>query len=325
MYSSEFYPVFIGACPRSGTTFLGDRLGVLLKGRVTPESQFKRRVLAALAEGDTKRAVDILDKSHVYRLWKDRPERDALIASKDTAEFFTRLVFPNGLKPGEAPIWIDHTPINFDDFSALSAAFPRARFINLVRDGRAIFASVRKLEWGPTTPIQTAIWWSARSAPGMAASLNFPNICRTVRYEDLVNSDVTIWNDLIHFVSGDASKHINASELSEHSGFEVPEFTRHQHALVGTAPSAARADAWQEDLLPREIELFEANAGALLETMGYTREYRYPRFASRWEMIRMGEWPVRVTAQIMTRIRLAKRWRKVKTPTGGKVGNPQRG
>jgi hypothetical protein len=325
MQFSEFSPVFIGACPRSGTTFLGDRLGALLKGRVTPESQFKRRVLSALAEGDTKRAVEVLDTSHVYRLWQDRPERDVLIASKSATEFFAQLVFPNGLKPGEAPIWIDHTPINFDDFAALRAAFPRARFINLVRDGRGVFSSVRKLEWGPTTPIQTATWWAARAAPGLGASLTFPNICRTVRYEDLVNSDAAVWSELVQFISGDTSQQVTASELSAQSSFDVPDFTRHQHAMVGAAPYAARAEAWRRDLSPREIELFEANAGALLETMGYAREYRYPRFASRWEMIRMCEWPVRITAQAMTRIRLARRWRKVKDPTGGKFGNPKGG
>ena len=313
----EMFPIFIGACPRSGTTFLGDRLGALLKGRVTPESQFKRRTLEALAKGDVDGAIAYLDASPMYRLWTRRPGREALRACTTASAFFTRLVFPDGLDPDEAPYWIDHTPVNLDDFAVLHEAFPNARFISLVRDGRAVFSSVRGLEWGPTTPLQTAPWWAARTAPGLGASLTYPHLCKTVRYEDLVSGDPEVWTDLVRFVTGDPTRSVSAQALATQSGFDVPDFTRHQHALVGSAPSAARAEAWRRDLAPREIELFEANAGALLDTLGYTRDYRFPRFATRGEMIRMGEWPVRITAQVMTRIRLARRWRKVKDPAKG--------
>ncbi|SDJ05268.1 Sulfotransferase family protein [Salipiger marinus] len=268
----------------------------------------------ALRDKNTERAVAILENHYTYRLWTKRPSRAALLACDTPSEFFAKLVFPDGLKPGEVPVWIDHTPINLDNFSLLRDAFPKARFISLVRDGRAVFSSVRKLEWGPTTPIQAASWWAARTAPGLAASLTYPELCMTVHYEDLVCGNPDNWTKLLRFVSEDDTRMVTIEDLAKQSGFDVPEFTKHQHALVGAAPSVTRAEAWRHDLSPREIELFEVNAGALLDTLGYDREYQFPRYASRGEMIRMGEWPVRITAQVLTRIRLARRWRKVKDP-----------
>lgn len=315
--ASGFLPVFIGACPRSGTTFLADRLGALLGARVRPESQFKRRVLAALAEGDRARAVATLDCDPGYRLWTDRPSKGELMGCSDAAEFFARLVFPNGPGPGEAPIWIDHTPINFEDFLALRDTLPNARFISLVRDGRAVFASVRGLEWGPKNPIHAAQWWAARTAPGLAAGLSTPDICRNVRFEDLVREDLAAWTDLVRFVTGDGQREVKRADLTLEGNFTLPEFTRHQHRLVGSAPSAARAEAWRKTLTPREVEIFECNAGALLDTLGYARDYRFPRFADRQEMLRMGEWPVRITMQPLKKFRLARRWRRVADPSGG--------
>ena len=314
MSVSEFVPVFIGGCPRSGTTFLGDRLGALLGARVTPESQFKRGVLAALADGDTARAVQVLDSHRVYRLWTERPAREDLLACTTAQSFFAKLVFPDGVPSDRAPFWVDHTPINFDDFVALRATFPQARFVNLIRDGRAVYSSVRGLDWGPTSPIQAAHWWAARVAPGLGASLTFPANCTTCRYEELTGSDPAAWTRLVRFVTNDAERSVNAEELSAKSVFNLPDYTKHQHTLVGSPPIAARAEAWRTALTPREIELFEAYAGGLLDTLGYCRAYRFPHFASRGEMIRMGEWPVRITARLASRLRNANRWRKVKAP-----------
>ena len=87
--------------------------------------------------------------------------------------------------------------------------------------------------------------------------------------------------------------------------------------LVGAAPSATRAESWRKNLSAREIEIFELGAGALLDTLGYARDYPFPRVATRSEKIRMGEWPVRISMQPMTKWKLARRWSKVEAPKKG--------
>ena len=139
----------------------------------------------------------------------------------------------------------------------------------------------------------------------------------TVRYEDLVRGDLTVWTNLLRFVSGDSEVLVSRDDLGAESGFDVPGYTRHQHQLVGTAPSATRAESWRKDLSPREIEIFELGAGALLDTLGYARDYPFPKVATRGEKIRMGEWPVRISMQPMTKWKLARRWSKVEAPRKG--------
>lgn len=307
-------PIFIGACPRSGTTFLGDRLGALLAGRVLPESQFKRPVLRAFLQKGPEAALAALDQERSYQLWRNRPPRAALQACTDARQFMTHLVFPDGV-PTDAPaIWIDHTPVNFEDFQMLRQVFPEARFVNLVRDGRAVFASVRGLEWGPSNPIHASRWWAARSAPGLAAGLTFPDQCLTARYEDLARGDLTAWSRLLGFLTEDPNRTVTQDELMAESGFALPDFTRHQHQMVGQAPSAASTDRWRIALTPRDIEIFEAGTGgALLETLGYDRVFPQARAARRNERIRMGEWPVRITMEPVKQVKQALRWSRVKS------------
>ena len=45
--------------------------------------------------------------------------------------------------------WVDHTPVNLKFFMHLVKHYERAKFIHIVRDGRAVASSVIPLEWGP--------------------------------------------------------------------------------------------------------------------------------------------------------------------------------
>jgi Sulfotransferase family len=63
----------------------------------------------------------------------------------------------------EADWWVDHTPTNLRFARLLTAWFPEARFIHIVRDpGRA--ASVMPLNWGPNTITEAALFWKRRMA-----------------------------------------------------------------------------------------------------------------------------------------------------------------
>lgn len=309
-------PIFIGACPRSGTTFLGERLGAILAGKVTPESQFKRDILAAFAEGYPEKIPAILDKSFYYRLWADRPAQSDLhdAIKKGIEPTFEQLIFPEGRADHPTGIWVDHTPVNFSLFNILRNVFPQARFVHILRDGRAVYASVRKLSWGPGNPIDGAWWWRAQASAGLAASQLHPDICMTVRYEQLVEGNLEEWGRLLRFLRNDPALEVTDEMINAASSYNVPDFTQHQHALVGAGLSANRAQAWKTELSPRDIEIFEANAGSLLDPLDYERLFPHARHASRMEKLRFGEWPVRVRADPIGRLASTLRRIRVKQP-----------
>jgi hypothetical protein len=62
--------------------------------------------------------------------------------------------------------------------------------------------------------------------------------------------------------------------------FSVPRHVQDQHSLVGTTPQAARAESWELQLSARQIEILEAEAGGLLQLLGYATIY-WPRVSGR--------------------------------------------
>ena len=88
--------------------------------------------------------------------------------------------------------WVDKTPLNEFHVRALHAAFPEARFIHMVRDPRAIFASRKQANIGvmetPGNPFRLSykIGQSFRLARQNQARLG-QSTCHVVRYEDLLS------------------------------------------------------------------------------------------------------------------------------------------
>jgi hypothetical protein len=171
-------------------------------------------------------------------------------------------------------VWVDHTPDNFDHALALTRHFPDCKFIHMVRDGRAVAASVLPLPWGPCTAEDAAGWWVRRIAVGLAAEQHFGERGQILRvyYHDLVQRPVETINRILDFLELPREEVL----LSDRASFLLPEFTKPQHTLVHQAPDVGRVDAWRKVLTHRQIEFFELTAGVLLTYLGFELESRYP-------------------------------------------------
>ncbi|MFN2383983.1 MAG: sulfotransferase [Gemmatimonadota bacterium] len=278
-------PIFIGGCGRSGTTLLGAMLGAHPDAVATPESPFKTEVLAglpaALGPADIERAARRIGNHFRYRLWQAAPEGTSMDApSADAAPsapypaLLLDLVrrYAAGRDKPAARFWIDHTPDNTAHAATLLALFPEARLIHLVRDGRAVAASVLPLDWGPNTITQAGRWWGQKLAYGLGAESS-PLAARVlrVRLEDVVREPAAA----LERISAFAGLAVHPAMLAG-GGFQVPEYSSAQHARVGQAPDPAVLTRWERTLSPRDIELFEWLTGDLLECLGYV-----PRFGAR--------------------------------------------
>lgn len=271
-------PILIGGCPRSGTTLLGAVLGTHRDCLATPESKFNPDSyrLAMNADGtvDLARALAVIREHWNFRLWDvvpDAEESAALAGSETYCDMVKRVVQVYGSRRGKpAPAyWIDHTPYNILHVPLLFQIYPDARLIHLVRDGRGVAASVMKLDWGPNTVEAAAQWWIVRVAHGLAAESYFgPERVLRVSYEALVRDPQTTMQQVCAFI-GVAWQ----PEMIAGTGFQVPKHSTRQHGLVGAAPQAARATAWQKELSPRQVEIFESVAASVLTCLGYDPHY----------------------------------------------------
>lgn len=291
---SVIRPLFIGGCERSGTTMLGAMVGAHSRSVCVPESHFIEHLLTqdgfdpeAIEPGKTLAAIVAHRR---YRLLWDLPlDSDAVDAAElgsTYAELLSWLVRAYGGRLGKtgALLWVDHTPSNFKRGLTMLRMFPEARFIHLVRDGRGVAASLLPLDWGPNDILSAADFWMARCAAGLAAELQLGSerVLR-VRYEDLLlNPEATL--RAIAVFAGLPYE----SAMTQGTGHGPSRYNQRQHRLVGQPPDQSRAHSWNRCLTPRQIEIFESEAGELLETLGYQPDYgiraRPPRPAELFRM-----------------------------------------
>jgi len=268
-------PVFIGGCDRSGTTLLASMLGAHEECLAVPENQFKIEVFrscqSAIGNIDLENILNRIRRHWRLRIWSLDIESVSVSQEEigtSCAELIEWLVKKYGEKVGKpAPrIWVDHTPSNIRYASTLLEHFPDAKMIHLVRDGRAVAASIMPLDWGPNTIHRAAHWWVQKVAYGLAAeSFWGENKIIRFRFEDLVRKTETSLRRLCSFLDIEYQP-----EMTKANGFTVPLYTYQQHVMVGKKPNAKRTNAWEAELTPREIEIFESEVGDLLYYLGYT-------------------------------------------------------
>jgi hypothetical protein len=164
-----------------------------------------------------------------------------------------------------ARYWVDHTPHNLAYCRRLADAFPDARFLHIVRDGRAVAASWIPLTWGPNTVVGAARQWMIHMAHGLAAEQSLPSAqVRRIRYESLVSEPDALMRELCAWLDLPFR-----AAMTEGKGFQVPAYTRNQHTLIGSPVDPERIARWRSKLRPREIEIFEHLTGDLLPNLGY--------------------------------------------------------
>jgi hypothetical protein len=285
---------------------LGAMLGGHPEAICPPEAQF---IIDCMPASNLSAAVDVdavLDdiKRHWrFRVWpfnlESRPSaaETANMSYRNVIEWVVAQYAIAHQRPAPK-VWIDQS-ILVRHIWKLLQLFPDARFIHLVRDGRAVAASIIPLDWGPKGVLSAARHWIEHLAHGFAAeaTLGADRIIR-VHYERVLAEPEATMKRISSFLGIEFYP-----AMLVPAGLALPEHTRHQHTLIGAPLDSKRIDAWRQSLTKREIEIYEAVAGDLLPLLGYELSSDHARPPSRAEAIglTLTEWLVRFS----DRIRLA--------------------
>ena len=245
----------------------------------TPESQFVVDAFKRFYQGDqigVSRALEHIQGHWRYKVW-ELPACLSQTAEQQNSiqEYANRIqalvqayAAQQGRPDDELAYWIDHTPENIRHALTLSRIFPEAKFIHIVRDGRAVAASIAKLDWGPRTIQESAKLWLKEVGLGLAAQHHFGQRLTLVRYEDLVLQPHDTLQQLCQFIGV-----CYEPDMVNGRGFKVPAYTAKQHELIGQKPDPSRIQQWHAGLSGRQIEIFEALAGDILRYLGYETVY----------------------------------------------------
>ncbi len=267
--------IFIGGCSRSGTTLLGAMLGAHSDIICSPESHFKIDVLRVLAKGNIdpqpSTLLALIQQHWRFKIWEldllpiesfNHDSSEPLLA-----ELLNWIIgqYAQQQEKKQATLWVDHTPENISYAQSLRELFPDARFIHIVRDGRAVAASIMPLDWGPNSIMKTSRWWMRMMSFGLAAEKALgPDCVMRLKYEDLVLKPESTMRAISQFLDIEFQP-----SMLYATGFNPPSYTTRQHKLVGNRPDASVVNRWESKLTPRQIEIFEHQTRDFLSFLDY--------------------------------------------------------
>ena len=255
-------PIFLFGAARSGTTFLGECVGML------PEVSYHHEPVATKAAG-----------RNVYEgTWGYQKSR---IFFRSIYAWLLRYELEGGLR------FCEKTPTNAFLLPFLGRAFPTAQFVHIIRDGRDVAASHIQEKWlradsalsgrrepggylnGPWAPwwvapedresfevgpdvLRMSMAWRRYTEAALADGPSLgPTRYREVRYEALMADPAAEGTRLLDFLG-------------------VEDAASRQKFLAALGRANPRSiGSWRRAFTPEQVAIIEADAGPLLRRLGY--------------------------------------------------------
>jgi hypothetical protein len=272
-------PFFIVGNDRSGTTML--RL-ILDRGpdvAIPPESMFLTDLAPAFARGEPRgaeaaaRLIDEVWRHPKVRLWelpRHPPDVPPGLGPRDAYRFIVEAPFrAYAAKHGKLR-WGDKTPHYVHHVEHLLELWPGSRFVVLVRDGRDVAISLRKMPFGPNNAWAAAPWWARGIRAGEQAQRAHPEAVLTIRYEDLAGRPADVVPRICEFLGLRYSREMLALEHADRS-----RIVRDQASWFPTLFDGINTTAvgrWEREMSVRDQRVFAARAGDELARLGYDVE-----------------------------------------------------
>ncbi|MEQ1825606.1 MAG: sulfotransferase [Pirellula sp.] len=282
-------PLIVGA-PRSGTTLLRLILDSHSSLAIPPETGF----LAPISENpqrfsNPESLLDFITAPETSPGWPDfHLNEDQLRASITGIQPFdlangVRRIYEQYSARFHKPRYGDKTPGYCFYMAGIEQLLPEASFIHIIRDGRAVAASLRPLWFSPGKDMASlARTWRLSIEAARSASSRVQRYME-LRYEALLERPQIVLEEICEFLQLPFETSMleyhrrSLSRISEHEGRKHPDGSfwltkeqRFQQARRTTEPlNKSRMDAWRNDLSSDDVFQFELEAASLLQGLGY--------------------------------------------------------
>ena len=271
---------------RSGTTLLRLMLDAHPALAIPPETHFIPKLSRALEEGESSvdAAIGFLT---TRRRWGDfgieAADLRALVGDGETtASAVTHAFYDLYAQMRGKPRWGDKTPPYVARMPRVQSVVGEARFVHLIRDGRAVALSLGEAHFGPEGAGEAAEVWAKRikRARRMAPRLDH---YMEARYEELVADPEPLLRRICDFVELDFDAAMlayeegaagrmgeSAREMRRADGTVISaEMRAGLHERTSSSPDAERGERWREELSPEQLRAVEDAAGDVLAELGY--------------------------------------------------------
>jgi hypothetical protein len=275
-------PIFIVGCGRSGTTLLRLMLNrhprIAIPGETWyfPDIEEMRTGLATAPEQDWRAAVATrIERSSTFReLGVSRDQIDDALSRISFNEWGNVLAVANlaFARAEGKDRWGDKTPGYVRHLPLLKREFPAAFVVHMIRDARDVAASFFEQPFGPKTAIEAAIYWKKDVSRGQQFGVPlFGDRYIEIRYEDLAKNPEAQLRKVLSHVGEDFDP-VVLDQAPAAGEYVIPE--HHWHELTKKPVTTTRVGRWRTKLSPRDAQLIELEAGAMLRQLHYATDER---------------------------------------------------
>lgn len=273
--------IFIVGCDRSGTTLLRLMLNQSPVLHIPRETAFlpklrKQQELYGdftqpyqrwffIRDLQTYKATSKSFSFPVFELTLE--EAEAALAATAPTDYpgATASLFQASANKKGKNLWGDKTPRYVLEIPWLAEAFPSAKFIHIIRDGRDVGASIIKAGW-ENSFLKAAYYWQTRVKFGIEAGSTLgTNRYYEIRYEKLVLDPEKTIKDLCSWLKLEYTPMM----LKYYENASDYVINWQGNTLVNKPPNPSRVSAWKTHLSQHQIADFESVAGELLQELGY--------------------------------------------------------
>ncbi len=215
-------------------------------------------------------------------------------------------------------MWGDKTPSFFRMVPELSFLFPHARFIHIIRDGRDLYLSWRKMDSTKGNIAVGGLEWMYKVQHAQKDLINFANSRHLqIKYEDLAANPANNLIDICHFLQIDFEPSMLEFYKNSHNFIG-----NHHSKLIFQPLSTISVNKWKTKLSPSEVIIFENIARKCLIENKYqlsSEELQYCSYLQTFFKLMYGlpfrAWQIGVT---MLRLWFAARFGTATNASGGK-------
>jgi sulfotransferase family protein len=275
------FPVFVMGCHRSGTNLLYDMLlssggFAIYRGLLPVFETLIPRFGGLDQRHNRERLLQTWLRSKGFRRTGVNADTlsSRILNECNSGADFIRVVMESVAQDQGAQRWAVYDPDNVLHIESLKAGIPNALFLHIIRDGRDIALSLKKmggfspLPWDRAeTPslVATALYWEWMVRNGRRAGSKFPGDYKEVHYEDLILQPRETLEKVGAFLEHD----LDYERIVE-SGLGRLSESNSSFREENNAEKINPLGRWKQRLSPENVAAIEGAVGDCLEEYGYS-------------------------------------------------------
>jgi hypothetical protein len=285
---NEDSPIFIVGMPRSGTTLLSKILSSHSNICIAPESHFLNYWMQRFS------FTSIQEDSGFEEFWQafihserfsyfeiDSTQLFSVVkfASEDRAQLFFSTLLKQFSKKEKKSRWGEKTPAHYAYIDKLLEWYPNARILYVVRDPRAVAASMKNVPWGGNRVIAYSTRWKD-SIKHLKKWVCDYRVLK-VQYEHFVINPEKYLRQICSFIGEDfQSQLLTSDKLYNDSTAKLysSEWAISHVFLASQSINTDNLEKWKKNLSENEIALIEYICRNYMKDFNYKALGKHPSF-----------------------------------------------